>query len=286
MKTKFLSIAFLATLFLAGCEQTFNDPLLTEKGNGLLVVKITDAPFPADLVEKAMVTIDWIKLKKADVIDDANGDNPESYFVIFEKDTTINLLELNNGITKILSKLEIPVGVYSEIRLHVVESSLKLFDDDTVYKLKIPSGESSGIKVKINPALEVKEGSESELLFDFDVSRSFKIIGNDKGKKGIKGFMFKPVVRAAGNAHCGRIEGVITGADSYKIKNAWVTLLSGKDTIASSKSTENGFYAIIGVPEGNYDVECAKEGYVTEKVSAVSITAGNTTKQNFILNKE
>jgi hypothetical protein len=185
-----------------------------------------------------------------------------------------------------MSKLEIPVGIYNEVRLHVVEASLKVKEVETLYNLKIPSGTTSGIKLKIRPALEVKEGVETELLLDFDVSRSFKVIGNDHGKKGIKGFMFKPVVRAACVLKTGRIEGIVTDSEALKLSDAWVTLLSGNDTIASSKTTLEGFYAIIGIPEGDYSVACSKDGYNDQKIEKITITAGMVVKQNFSLIKE
>jgi hypothetical protein len=285
MKTKLLLAAFAAVLvILSACEQTENDPLLTGEGKGMVVVKITDAPFPVDLVEEALVTIDRIELKK-DTVNDDDSDN-DSVFVVFEKDTTIDLLQLSNGVTAIMSKLEIPVGIYTEVRLHVVEASLKIKEVDEPYNLKIPSGTSSGIKLKIRPALEVKEGEETELLLDFDVSRSFKVIGNDHGKKGIKGFIFKPVVRAACVLKTGRLEGIVTDSEALKLSDAWVTLLSGTDTIASSKTTQGGFYAIIGIPKGDYSVACTKEGYIDQKIDKVTITAGSVLKQNFTLVKE
>lgn len=285
MKTKLLLFgAFALLLAFTACEQNGNDPLLTGEGNGLVVVKITDAPFPVDLVKEALVTIDRIELKNDSVLTDTN--DKDSAFVVFEKDTTIDLLDLSNGVTAILSKIEIPVGIYKEVRLHVVEASLKVTDVDTVYKLKIPSGTSSGIKLKIKPALEVKEGAETELLLDFDVSRSFKVIGNDNGKKGIKGFMFMPVVRAAGVAKTGKLEGLVADNESVKLADAWVTLLSGIDTVASSKTTPGGFYAIIGIPEGDYSVTCNKDGYTEQKIDQISIKAGKVVKQNFVLSKQ
>ena len=284
MKTNYVFIVLAVLFAFTSCQETEDDPLLTAEGKGMVVVKVTDAPFPVDLVESAMVTIDRIELKKDSVL--GNPAKDDSAFVVFEKDTTIDLLQLSNGVTAILAELEIPVGIYTEVRLHVVEASIKVKGVDTLFKLKILSGTSSEIKLKIRPALEVKEGVETELLLDFDVSRSFKIIGNDHGKKGIKGFMFKPVVRAVCNNKTGRLEGLVIDDKNVKLSDAWVTLLSGSDTIASSKTTQGGFYAIIGIPEGDYSVACSKEGYIDQKINKISITASKVLKQNFTLVKE
>jgi hypothetical protein len=98
--------------------------------------------------------------------------------------------------------------------------------------------------------------------------------------------MFNPVVRAASSANSGKLEGVVTDAGSEKLNNAWITLLSGKDTIASSKSTSKGYYAIIGIPAGDYKVECAKEGYNSQTIENISIKVNTTLKQDFLLTKQ
>lgn len=289
MKIKFLGIILsVALLGMFGCEktETNNVPEL-KSGMGTVVVTLTDAPFPYEMVEEANVTIDWIKLHRVDSteIGDGDAERADAVFVLFEKDTTLNLLDLHNGITAVMSQMEVPVGFYNEIRIHVKESSVKLVDDTTMYRLKIPSGGSSGIKVKIKPWLEVEEGGLSEVLLDFDVSRSFKIIGNAKGKKGIKSYMFKPVVRAVNLTTAGKVEGIVTNDNGARVKNAIITLLSGADTISTSKSTAAGYYAIIGVPEGTYSMECTRDGYVTEEVDNVIVEIGEVTQQDFVLSK-
>ena len=297
MKTRILLLSiFSAFILLYGCnEDPVNDPLITEKGNGVVVLKITDAPFPFENVEKALVTVDWVKLKKAGIPEGVGDDDPNSFIVIFEKDTVIDLLQLSNGVTHILSKVEVPKGEYSEIRMNIKESGVKIVDVAEVYSLKIPSGSSSGLKIKINPTLVVPEGKESELVVDVDVSRSFKIIGNDNGKKGIKGFMFNPVVRAAAASQAGKIEGTVTSAaDNSKINNALVYLVAEKtengitvsDTISTAKTTAFGHYAIIGVAPGTYKMDCSAKGFKPLTVfPSVVIEKGKTTTQTFNLER-
>jgi hypothetical protein len=286
MKLKFFGIILaLALLGIYSCEKVVNDLPNENSKSGTVIVSITDAPFPYDMVEEANITIDWIKLHKIDsVLVDGETDS-DSDFVMLEKDTTLNLIELSNGITAVMSELEVPAGTYNEIRFHITEASVKILDDTTIYRLKIPGGAASGLKVKIKPWLEVEEGVVSEVLLDIDVNRSYKIIGNDKGKKGIKGFMFKPVVRAVNLSSAGKVEGWVTNEDGDNIKHAMITLLSGTDTISSTKSTVGGYYAIIGVPDGTYTMECEREGYITETAENVVVEIGSVTQQDFVLNK-
>ena len=295
MKLRLLGLILTLALFgLFSCNQIDTNVPKTNSGTGSVVISLTDAPFPYDMVEEANITIDWVKLHRVDSLVNQLGNKNEngnglkasdSVFVMMEKDTTLNLLDLSNGITAVLSEMDIPAGTYNELRLHVTEASVKVVDDTTMYRLKIPSGEASGIKVKIRPWLVVEDGVESEVLLDFDVNRSFKIIGNTHGKKGIKGFMFKPIVRAINLSTAGKVEGMVTNEDEDKVKNAMITLYTDTDTIASSKSTVGGYYAIIGVPEGTYSMSCERDGYVTEVVDNVDVQIGNVTTQDFVLTK-
>ena len=88
-------------LVFAGCDKA-ND------GNGRLVVNITDAPFPVDMVESAEVTITKLEIRKAS--DDLR--DTCSFEVIWEGSETFNLLDLRNGVVAKLADIEIPEGEY------------------------------------------------------------------------------------------------------------------------------------------------------------------------------
>ncbi|MEN8117475.1 MAG: DUF4382 domain-containing protein [Bacteroidota bacterium] len=294
MRTKLISVIFLLLGVMYGCSELFNgdefDNLNKEKST--VIIKLTDAPFPSDLVAEANVAIDWIKLKR--VVVDSTEQDSVSPFLMLEVKDTFNLLDLSNGVTEVLGQLDsVPAGEYSEIRMHVVDASVVL-NDGQVFDLKIPSGSSSGLKIKLKPALVV-EGGEYEILLDFDVSRSFKVLGNinnnGKGKdKGIKGFMFKPVIRAVsltsetGQSTTGEVFGTVVDTSDVKIENANLYLTSGQDTIATAKTSEEGLYRIIGVPGGDYSLSCEKEGYESGQAD-VTVTVGDETEQNFTLTK-
>jgi hypothetical protein len=272
MKRLFFTIfTTVLVLIFISCSKT------TDNGNGRLVVKITDAPFPVDIVESAVVTITKIEIRKTgDGISDGNP-----FVVIWEGSRIFNLLELRNGVVEDLLDLEIPAGEYNLLRLYVDEASLKVKNGDN-FSLKVPSGQQTGIKIFIRPGLVVEGGLTSELLLDFDLSRSFLMKGNMESPAGIKGFTFKPVIRAVNNSIAGRLEGSVTDTAKVKIKEAiiWVK----QDTIVASAIADTlGHYAIIGLPAGTYSVLAAKENYDTVKVDGVKIVEGNRTILNFIL---
>jgi hypothetical protein len=290
LKSRFLGIVLLFTAvgLIAGCSQTEDSDFETEPGNGYVVIKLTDAPFPADLVAEANVTIDWIQMLKYDGDDYGEGqemhDSDSIVHVMFELDeaVTFNLLELNNGITTILGEKEVPAGNYDEIRLHVVDAGIVL-KDSTKYDLKVPSGNSSGLKIKMDPYLNLEDGEYAEVLLDFDVSRSFVVRGNiNKGK--VNGFIFKPVVRAVANVQtdAGEVNGIVSDTTGTLLDDALLTLISGEDTIVSAITDTSGFYAMIGIAPGDYTLFCDKDSFeIAEK--DISVEAGMVTVQDFDL---
>lgn len=269
-------LAAALIVFFSGCGKE-ND---TNTGTGRLVVKLTDAPFPFSSIESATVTITKVEVRKAgDCIKDS------CQFIVVSDDTlTFNLLELRNGLVEELPGIDIPRGEYDMIRLYVDQAGLKVKDGDN-FSVKVPSGRQTGIKVFINPGLVVEGGLTSELLLDFDLSQSFVLRGNPDRPSGIKGFIFKPVIRAVNNSIAGTLTGLVTDTLNVKIKEAsiWVK----QDTIVASTVADTlGHYAIIGIPAGTYSVYATKENYDTIKVEGVKITGGNRTMQNFVLTQE
>lgn len=97
-----------------------------------------------------------------------------------------NLLELQDGITDTLvDESEIPVGYITQMRL-VLGDENTIMVDSTIYELDTPSGQSSGLKFKVNG--EIKSGKTYDLLFDFDAEKSIVEKGNDS-------YSLKPVLK-------------------------------------------------------------------------------------------
>lgn len=289
LKSRFSGIVllFAAMGLIAGCSQTDDSDFETEPGNGYVVLKLTDAPFPADMVAEANITVDWIQMLRYDGENEQEGQEiheSDSVHVMFELEDTVtyNLLELNNGVTAILSEQEVPAGDYDEIRMHIVDANIVL-NDGTEYDLKVPSGDASGLKIKLNPYLSVEDGSYAEVLLDFDVSRSFVVRGNlSKGK--VNGFIFKPVIRAVANVQTttGEIEGIVSDTTDALLEDALLTLLSGEDTVITAITDSVGFYAMIGMAPGDYTLVCYKDDF-EEQEKEVTVQKGVVTEQDFEL---
>jgi hypothetical protein len=275
---KRIVIIVLTATFLLGMGACNEISKGTGDGDGKLVIKVTDDPFDISKIESATVTITRVEIRK--VGDGISDGNP---FVTLSDDTvTIDLIDLRNGITETLLEMDIPAGEYDLVRLYVDEAGLKLVGYDDPYRVKVPSGSQTGIKIKIYPFLEVSEGLTSELLLDVDLSRSFVLRGNMNNNNG---FIFKPVIRAANMTTAGRIEGMVTDTADVKVKEA--TLWLEQDTVVATAIADTmGFYAIIGIPAGTYSISATKDGYDTVRFDGVNIVAGNKTVRNFELTKK
>lgn len=258
-----------------------------KSGKGRLVIKLTDAPFPVNLVDQTLVTIDKIEIRSTVSVETAEGEteNETLYTVLFEGEKVINLLDLQNGVTEELLSMDIDAGSYDLIRLHVTSSEI-ILKDGTSFDLTIPGGNSSGIKIKISPELDIESGVESEVLLDFDVSKSFVVQGNMNTPAGIKGFLFKPVIRAMYQKISGIIEGTVFENETTPVAEAHVQIIVA-DTVFSSAITDaTGSYALIGLPAGNYKMVCEKESYTSVLVDLVTVKVKETTFQDFLLIKE
>ncbi|MFA8433100.1 MAG: DUF4382 domain-containing protein [Marinifilaceae bacterium] len=237
--------------------------------SGKLSIQLTDAPFPTDLVAQANVTINKIEIRKT------NEEDGNPFVTLSEEEKSFNLLDLTNGVTASLVDLEIEAGSYDLIRLYVADASVKL-SDGTEFDLKVPSGAQTGIKIFIDPSIEVAGGLTAELLLDFNVAKSFVAQGNISSPAGIKGFHFQPVIKASNLSTAGRLMGKVTDAEEVAIEGAQVSIIAADTVYTTSFTDENGAYAILGIDAGTYKVEFAKDSLQT-LIEDIKVVAGNAT---------
>lgn len=266
------AIIGLFILFSTGCQDVKNDQF------GTLVLKLTDAPFPIDMIDAATVTIVKVEIRKeGDGVADGNP-----YIILTEEPREFNLLDLRNGITTDLIEMEIPAGSYDLIRLYVDQASLTVKEISEPYTLKVPSGAQTGIKVFIKPGLHVEGGLSSEVILDFSLEKSFILQGNMNTPAGIKGFHFKPVIRAVNDSKAGSVEGVVFDADDVVLEGVSV-LIEQDEVITSTITDEEGYYSMIGIPAGIYSMSATIEDFETLTFENIEIVEGNLTIQNFKL---
>lgn len=264
-------LSFLFSL-LAGCGGSSSSSPTASPDSGKISIELTDAPFPSDRVSEANVTIDKIEIRRSD---DSDG-NP--FVTLSEASQSFNLLELTNGVTRSLVDLDIAEGSYDLIRLYVAEASV-VFDGKT-YDLSVPSGAETGIKIFIEPSIDVAGGLTTELLLDFDVSRSFVVQGNPDSPAGIDGFTFKPTIKVANLSVSGRLVGEITDTLDQPLKGVLVSAYASGELYTSTLTDDSGKYAVLGLPEGTYDIVVERDGYLAENFYGLEIIAGNATTQD------
>jgi hypothetical protein len=262
-------ISLLVLLSTASCNKEDSDRF------GSIRVVITDDPFPVEYIEEANITITKVEIRKSD---ESEG---YPFMTLMEDTVTYNLLDLRNGVTAGLLDMEIEAGKYDLIRLYIENASIKIKDFGS-YKLKVPSGSQTGIKIFIEPGLRVEGGLSTELLLDFNLDKSFVLKGNMNTPAGIKGFNFKPVIRAVNNSTAGTVKGNVSDTSSAAIPNASVWIMSDT-TIATSYTDSSGYYALPGIPEGSYSVYSTKENYDTVVFDNIEVLSANFTIIDFRL---
>ncbi len=280
LRDKWILFITVTALILAGvfsCDMPTEEP---SGSTGTLSVLLTDAPFPIDAVDAANVTIDSVVIREKVETGEEEG---YPFITLTTEKQEFNLLDLQNGVAASLVDLEVPVGEYDLIRLYVGEASITY--DGTEHNLFVPSGAQTGIKIFIDPEIQVEGGLTSELLLDFDVSRSFIVRGNPNSPAGIKGFNFKPVVRASNLSTAGRVTGVVTDAVTGDLLEG-IEVKAEQDTgsVASALTQEDGSYTMIGLQAAAYILTAvAKADYDSTAIENVNIVAGNVTTVNFEL---
>ena len=272
---------FSGILLFIGCSEYGNELQYVKEGK--ISVKLTDAPFPYDFIDEANVTIYKIETR-AKNMDESQGDQDDSNFeVLYEGEQIVNLLTLTNGVTMAMGEAEVPVGSYDLVRVYIKEGSVVL-KDGTTFDLKVPSGEETGIKVFVNPAIEVFSSLSSDLLLDIDVSKSFIAQGNIESMSGITGFNFKPVIRASNMSIAGSLTGRVTALVEdveTGLEGVQISIWEGEEHITSTLTDESGNYMVLGLDEGTYTILAEAMEYAPNTKEDVAILAANKTILDF-----
>lgn len=204
--------------------------------DGKVSIYITDAPIDDANIEAVVIAIEKIQMK-----------GPDGWETVkeFEPPFSLNILDYQNGESYFVTEEFIEAGTYTEVRLELdaaddddgpdeIEGSYIKFKDDTKKALVIPSGSSSGYKVKGEFTLP-EEGAVAVTL-DFDARRSIVKAGSS-GK-----YLLKPTVRLITNQEAATINGHFSEYDQYA---QVVVYAYEKDTYTSSEATADGDEALF-----------------------------------------
>lgn len=161
--------------------------------------------------------------------------------------------------------LDLPSGKISQVRLKLGDQNSVKIDGET-HELKTPSGQQSGLKLKIDATLT--EGISYSVLLDFDAARSVVKAGNSGN------FNLKPVIRVITAA----VDGAIKGNVNPAAASPAVFAIIGEDTLGTSFANENGNFMILGLDAVTYNVSFAPQSEYAEKtIENVEVAIGNVT---------
>jgi len=186
--------AAAAALALGACsagEGEFTVKLGASDGGAakLATAASGDTVDPAQF-EEINVVIKEISVRKSGGADEVEGDkeaDKSGFINVFTGEKAVNLVALFSGETVDIETADLEAGDYDQVRIVVAEdNTVKLTGDTTAYDLKIPSGTSSGIKIKKSFTLE--EGGAADMTLEFDAAASIS-------EGGSQDYRLSPVIK-------------------------------------------------------------------------------------------
>lgn len=239
--TRLLPLTAAAALALAGCSKE-ND---SNADSSKLEVRLTDAPgdFQSVVLDVRQVEV---HLKE--------DNDPEGWKTLGFTPQAINVLDYVNGKSALLVSEDFAAGDLKEIRLILGPDSYVVARDGQRYELKTPSGQSSGVKLKLAKAT-LRQRETFQLLLDFDVAKSIVERGNWKpGNDKKERYLLKPVIRVVAQELRGGLRGTVVPAAARPQVLAIRSSVTGLDTVSTSADAA-GAYQLGGLPGGTYRVE-------------------------------
>jgi hypothetical protein len=243
-------------------------------GMGTLSLSLTDSSGDYQAV---YVTIYEVQVHMGGDEDD-NG----NWQVVAAPRKTYNLCELVNGVREELGLADLPAGHYTQMRLIIwdeADDGLNIFSqhhpyanyvidsNDDYYQLKVPSGYQTGLKI-VN-GFEINTDQTTELLLDFDASKSVVQAGNSGN------WLLKPTIKVLNETQDNWIiSGIVEDGSDNPIENALVSIQiydptkDTKDEVTirtSTRTDSSGEYKIFVEP-GDYNIVAYKSGTTADEI--------------------
>jgi hypothetical protein len=289
-----VSIALASVLALFGCSGGGGGGGSggggSTMGDGELVLEVTDKAFVYDIVEVARISIDEVRIHT-----DSQAEEGDEGWIVLYDDVPVdfNLLELHNGVKRVLLHADLEPASYANLRLHVSSAYLKLVNGNEysteLGNLKLTSQDTSGFKVIVEPPIEVVSELSKTLLLDFDLTKTFHPIPASDPLNADH-YMLQPVIHASNLSEAGELRGVVTalvdGVQQPQPEAAVYVLLPGEtnldNALTSTATDDDGAYAVLGLAPGVYDVVAQKDD-LDGRVEDVTITVANVTVADVVI---
>lgn len=167
---------FLPSIVFISCDKDDSGGNETTQ----LRVNLTDGPI--DELDSVYIDIREVNVKMGD--DTLTSNDESGWTNIAINQGIYDLLSYQDGIDTLLAWGTIPTGYVKEIRLVLGDNNRVVDTFGVSHPLSIPSGGSSGLKIKINKPVY---GPVDSLLLDFDAALS---IQNEAS-----GYKLRPVIK-------------------------------------------------------------------------------------------
>ena len=241
--TRLLPFACAVLLGLAGCSK---DSPSETANSSKLEVRLIDGPgdFRKVVLDVRQVEVHLKEEKDLD-----------GWQMLSFTPQAVNVLDYVNGRSALLVSEDFAPGDLKEIRLILGPNSYVVGRDGQQYDLKTPSGQTSGVKLKLEKATLVARQTY-QLVLDFDVAKSVVERGNWKpGNDKKERYLLKPVIRVVAQDVRGGLRGTVNPAAALPhVLAIRTTGLFAPDTV-STWADASGAYLINGLAAGTYRVE-------------------------------
>ncbi|WP_282135022.1 DUF4382 domain-containing protein [Seonamhaeicola maritimus] len=265
-----LIFPLLLISFLFSCNDSESSGINKEAPT--ITIRLVDNPGDYKAVNVEIVDV-MIRMEN-ETEGDGESEDESSWMSLDANNETVNLLKFTGGFSKVLvEEYPIPTGTLSQIRLVLGDGNTIVIEgeegqDDEEYALKTPSGQQSGLKVKIDTP--IVQGFTYDFILDFDVEKSIVHAGNSGN------IILKPVIYASAEATSGIIEGTVSPSDVPAMAKVVVTDPDG-DYEVSAYTDENGAFALWGVPESENGYEVVVTPLIPVGKDESDYNSGSTT---------
>jgi hypothetical protein len=241
------ALLLLTAVGLTACSDDDENQPATK---ATIAVRLTDAPAEYDAVN----------ITFSEVAVSMNG----GWIVLSGQESTIDLLEWNNGNSIELGRADVDPGKVTQIRLMVTEAEVVV--DGTPYEVTIPSGDQTGLKLITN--FDLVAGSTYEFMVDFDAHASIVTTGNPQSPKGYK---LKPTLRVVEVATTGSISGTVSNPESAPLA---VVSQNGVEITSTPVDVATGMFRVSYLPPGDYDLRITDVQNRSFEQQDITVTAG------------
>ncbi len=158
-----------------------------------------------------------------------------------EETGLVDLLELKDNFLLPISNLDIGDGIeITHIRLMLKpEGHHVVFNNQSTCPMKTPSGQTSGVKIKLKEPLIIEEGYSYSLVLDFDANKSVVVAGNS-GKCNLKPVIrIESLTRVPINSENEDNEDCMNSNDSVVEDGNQQNMCEGEETIEDGDDSSN-----------------------------------------------